>query len=129
MDKTRTKIPPSVIIYDGNCSFCNCFVNFIAGKDKKNNFRTMPVQTKEARAILRTANEFFIDLQTIYLVNNGKALKRSTAVFNIFKRLPYPYKLLSAFKILPVSLTDAGYKIIARNRHKLLRKYSALKPR
>src|SRR4051812_29187915 len=96
----------SVILFDGVCNFCNAFVNFVRKHDKNNVFSFAPIQTKEARALLRKTNEIFINLQTVYLVENNVNYKRSRAVFRIFRKLPYPWKLISLFRILPVSITD-----------------------
>lgn len=107
-----------IILYDGVCNFCNAVVNFVAEKDRKNNFRFAPLQSREARAILRSKDEAFVNLKTVYLVDEKGVFKRSQAIFNVFKKLPYPWKLLSAFSVLPASLTDFFYKIIAKNRYK-----------
>ncbi len=106
------------ILYDGNCSFCKTVVGFIDKRDKKNVFRFNTIQSPEARALLRERKENFVDLNTVYFVDGTDVKKRSKAVFGIFSYLSFPYSLLSIFGILPVRLTDAVYKWIAKNRHR-----------
>jgi predicted DCC family thiol-disulfide oxidoreductase YuxK len=108
-----------VVLYDGVCNFCNLIVNTVLKNDSNKIFLFSPLQSKHARALLRKHNEAFVSLQTVYLVMEGKTYKRSKAVFKIFEKLDYPYKALSICRFLPVSLTDWGYKMVAKYRYKL----------
>lgn len=110
--------PNPVVIYDGQCKFCNAIVNLVLKKDKKQIFRFSPVQSKEARAILREFNESFISLQTIYVVDRKNVMKRSKACFFILSKLGFPYSAMSLFRFLPLFITDYVYKVIAKNRYK-----------
>jgi predicted DCC family thiol-disulfide oxidoreductase YuxK len=116
MKKIETQ---QIVLYDGRCNFCIGIINFIKKKDKKNTFSYLPIQSKEARNILRSTNEAFINLKTLYLVIEQNSYKRSMAIFKIFQQLPYPWKLVSLFKIFPLFITDFFYKVIARYRYKL----------
>ena len=106
-----------VILYDGLCNFCNAVVNFIVKRDKKKVFRFAPLQSKDARALLREHNEAFVNLKTVYLIENGNVYKRSAAVLRMFRQLSYPWRLFSFLRILPVAFTDFFYKIIAKYRY------------
>jgi len=117
MQKSKKEESP-VILYDGLCNFCNAVVNFIVRHDKKKIFSFAPLQTREARGLLREHNEAFVSLKTVYLVEKGNVYKRSRAVFRMFRQLPYPWKMVSFFRILPVWFTDYFYKVIAKNRYK-----------
>jgi predicted DCC family thiol-disulfide oxidoreductase YuxK len=55
---------------------------------------------------------------TLVFFNDGKILIRSTAVLTVMKTLPYPWRLLGIFTIVPVFLRDAVYKFIASNRYR-----------
>jgi len=77
-------VQKQIILFDGVCNFCTAVADFIRKHDRKNIFLLMPVQNKEARAILREHNITFVNLQTIYLVKNEAVYKRSTAIFKIF---------------------------------------------
>jgi len=111
-------VQKQIILFDGVCNFCTAVADFIRKHDRKNIFLLMPVQNKEARAILREHNITFVNLQTIYLVKNEAVYKRSTAIFKIFQLLPFPWKLFSFFRIFPSAFTDYFYGIISRNRYK-----------
>src|SRR5688500_12983451 len=95
------------VLYDGNCNICKEIVLVIDKRDKKNIFTFNTIQSPEARAVLHERNERFIDLNTIYFVDGEQIYKRSRAVFGIFTYLPPPFKTLSVFRFLPLSITDA----------------------
>jgi predicted DCC family thiol-disulfide oxidoreductase YuxK len=114
--QTNTQKP--VILYDGVCNFCNAVVNFVIKHDREKLFLFSPIQSREARMLLRSNNEPFAGLKTVYVVHGGKVFKRSQAAFEIFRLLGYPWKAVSAFGVLPVSFTDMLYKFVARNRYK-----------
>jgi predicted DCC family thiol-disulfide oxidoreductase YuxK len=105
------------IIYDSNCRFCMAVREFLEKKSKRK-FDFLPVQSPEARIMLRKKGISFIDLQTIFFVDHTSIKTRSKAVFKIFSLLPFPYSLISGFGILPVAFTDYFYKLIAKNRHR-----------
>jgi predicted DCC family thiol-disulfide oxidoreductase YuxK len=115
-----------IILFDGYCNFCTWFVDMILRKDKKDVFLFAPIQSKEARLLLKKTNENFVNLNTIYLVSNNKNFKRSTAIFKILEWLPYPWKLISIFRIFPVALTDFCYKLISKYRYKIFGKSEEL---
>lgn len=117
-----------VILYDGVCNFCNAIVNFIAKHDKRKLFRFAPLQTKEARSLLREHREAFVSLKTVYLIEGGEVYKRSAAVFRMMKQLPYPWRIFSWLRVLPVRLTDYFYKLIARYRYVLFGKRKDITP-
>ncbi len=107
-----------IVLYDGKCNFCNAIVNFVIKKDKKKKFRFAPIQSKEARKLLRDHNEAFASLHTVYYINEGHVEKRSHAVFGIFRQLGAPYSMFSLFRYLPKFITDGVYKFIAKHRYK-----------
>ncbi len=112
----------SVILFDGLCNFCNAIVNFIIRHDKDKTFLFSPIQASEARAFLRERDIVFMNLNTVYLVDDKKVYQKSSAVFKVFQKLPYPWKLVSLLRIFPLFITDFFYKIIANYRYRLFGK-------
>ncbi|MBA3899814.1 MAG: thiol-disulfide oxidoreductase DCC family protein [Bacteroidetes bacterium] len=118
-----------VVLYDGVCNFCNVLVNFIIRRDKQKMILFAPIQSREARMLLRSLDEPFVSLNTVYLIEDKKVYKRSTAVFKTIALLPYPWKIISYLSILPVNFTDSIYKIIAKHRYRLFgKKDEVVKP-
>lgn len=117
-EETKIQVSGPVVLYDGKCNFCNAIINIIIRNDKKALFQFAPIQSREARQLLRHHNEAFASLKTVYLVADGEVCKRSKAIFGVFKKLGFPFNVLSWFRILPSFLTDAVYNFIAKNRYR-----------
>lgn len=103
------------ILYDAKCSFCSKIVRYVL--IKSNVFTAIPVQNKEARSVLRMHNITFIDLNTIYFIDNKFVYTKSRAIFNIIRYTSFPLKVLFIFSFLPKRLTDKVYLFVAKNRH------------
>lgn len=112
------------IIYDDKCRFCTNFSEWCINKNSK--FNILPVRSKEARQILRDKGIQFIDLQTIYFIDENKVFNRSKAIFNIFKNFSFPYYFISFGMVLPKPITDYFYNIVAKNRYILFSKKASL---
>ena len=124
MDKEKliSADPQLFILYDGVCNFCISIIGLVSRLDKSKSLQAVPIQSKEGRNILRLRNEKFISLKTVYFIHDKRVYKKSTAIFKIFTHLPFPWKIISWFQILPVSFTDSVYRIIARYRYSLFGK-------
>lgn len=109
----------NLIIFDGICSLCNGFVDFVIRKDKKKIFYFTSNQEESGQRIL---SQFPAvpkeNVLTIYYMEDGKLYSRSTAVLRIARLLPFPYSLLYGFMIIPVFIRNAVYNFVARNRYR-----------
>lgn len=112
----------SVILFDGVCNFCNYWVNFILDRDKKNIFRFAALQSEKGYELLDKFNLPKGDFDSFILIADNKVFKKSSAVFKIAKHLNGWPKIIIPFSILPHSLTDIIYDLIAKNRYKFFGK-------
>jgi predicted DCC family thiol-disulfide oxidoreductase YuxK len=121
--------PNPIVLYDGICGLCNRAVQFILQRDKKDRFRFAALQSDFARSLLQKHGITNNDLDTLYLVlNHGlpeeKLLERSTASIAIHRELgPFWRVLANCYSILPLSVRDWGYNLIARHRYRIFGKY------
>jgi predicted DCC family thiol-disulfide oxidoreductase YuxK len=109
-----------IIFFDGVCGLCSGIVDFVMAIDKKGVHMFTPIQGETAQELL-TAQERH-DLDSIVVYQNGRKLKKSVAVFQIFKNIGGVWSLLGALSILPVFISDAGYNLVAKYRYKLFGK-------
>ena len=109
------------VLYDGECALCNSQVRFISRRDRRKSFRFVPLQSEEGRAMLRDAGLPSDELDTVVYAKGGEHLVRSSAVLEIAGDLGGTWRLLRAAKIIPVTLRDFFYRLVARNRHRLAR--------
>lgn len=109
----------NVIFFDGVCNFCNRWVNRLLKWDKRMLFHFSSLQSNYAR---QTLNKYGISdnriLDGIVLLEGNRLHLKSKAVFRIVLLLGFPYSILSLFRVLPTTFTDAIYDIVAANRYK-----------
>ena len=110
-----------IIFFDGICNLCNSFVNYCIDHNEKADLFFSPIQSELAdrlipqeKLILKTNP---IAASVVYY-KEGKIMMHSRAVFEIVKELKGIIRIIGIFSFLPVSLTDWGYRLIARNRYK-----------
>ena len=105
----------AIIIFDGTCDLCNSSINFIIKHDKKNYYRFSTLQSGKGKKLLK---KFNIDNTTsLVLIENNIAYVQSSAVLRISKHLNKLYPALYGFIIIPASIRNFLYDIIARNRY------------
>jgi len=108
----------TIILFDGVCNYCNAMVNFIIRQDKKNVFLFAPLQSMAGQTLLTHFNIQATQLDSMVVIDDGKVYTKSTAALILWYKLPYYWKWFQIFWILPKSLRDGLYTIIAKNRYK-----------
>lgn len=107
-----------IIFYDGECGFCNTSIQLVL-KHRKKDFYFIPLQTDIAKRIMALHNTT-IEMNTLYLIENGKLFDRSTAAIRIAKNLNRLYPALYYLGIIvPKPFRDWIYNQIAKRRHSI----------
>jgi predicted DCC family thiol-disulfide oxidoreductase YuxK len=107
-----------LVLFDGDCAYCNSWVNWIRGRDPQRRFRFVALNSAEGRS-MRSELAIPSSIDSVVLVQGGKAHYKSAAAWRILRALP-GYGLAGALLAsVPSFLRDAGYDLIARNRHRL----------
>ncbi len=116
------------MLYDGDCALCSAAVQHVLAADREALFRFAPLQGSLASQILPRHGRSPADLDTFcVLLGEGtpqeKLLVRSRAALHVARRLGGWRAALAALgSILPTTLLDWGYDLVARNRHRLVKK-------
>ena len=108
----------AIVLFDGVCNFCNGSVNFIIKHDRKKRFSFAPLQSETGIA-LRAKYEIPDDVDSIILIENGRAYIHSTAGLRIARRLGGIWSLAYVFIVVPAFIRDTAYKLFAKYRYKL----------
>lgn len=109
------------VFYDGDCGFCNFWVQWILKNDKKDQFLFASLQGDFGQKFLRERNLPTQSFNTIYLWKPEKFyLKKSNAIICIAENLGGIFSLSKILKIFPRFLGDFGYDLVAKNRKKLI---------
>lgn len=120
-------LPNHLILFDGECNFCNSTINFIIKNDKSNLFRFVQLQSAKGKEVLELTKDATINPNSIVYIENGKSYYKSTAVLKIVYRLGNFYRLLYFFILIPPFIRNFFYILIANNRYKLFGKVTGCK--
>jgi predicted DCC family thiol-disulfide oxidoreductase YuxK len=110
-------LPNRIIFFDGECVLCNGAVKVILEADEAKVFSFASLQGQTAARLQGKMFGFPSALETIVYLENERVYLRSQAVFKIAKLLPFPWRLLSLFSVLPIALCDFVYCFVARVRY------------
>ena len=108
-----------IIVFDGYCVLCDNFVKWIAKKDKYNKIH---FTTFESDYINKNYSE--IELKNSVVVINSKKIffKKSEAVILCLKTIDYNKTLIAILEIIPKTILDIGYSLVAFLRYKIFGK-------
>ena len=106
------------VFYDGDCGFCNFWVNWILKNDSENQFLFSSLQSGFGQKFLKERGLKTNQFNTLYLWKpNSFYLIKSKAVFKITQILGGWKSAISVFRIFPSFLTDKIYDEVAKRRH------------
>jgi predicted DCC family thiol-disulfide oxidoreductase YuxK len=100
------------------CNLCSGFVQFVIARDRARRFRFASLQSDAARRCLETCGVAGSLPDSIVLIEEGGVFTRSAAALRIARRLGFPWSLAVAFAVVPPSLRDFVYDLVARNRYR-----------
>jgi len=115
----QNNTPQSIIIFDGLCNLCSSSVQFIIRHDVGNHFLFTNNQSNTAKKLLANTSLLLQPtIGTIILIENDQIFQKSTAVLRIAEKLRFPISLAYFFIIIPQSIRDFFYTLIAKNRYR-----------
>jgi predicted DCC family thiol-disulfide oxidoreductase YuxK len=108
------------VFYDGDCGFCNFWVQWILKKDLKDQFMFASLQSDFGQEFLKERGLETQQLSTLYLWKpQSFYLKKSEAALKIASILGGKYSFIGYLRFIPKSISDFFYDKIAENRKKL----------
>lgn len=111
-----------IVIFDGECAFCNASVRFIRKHNKKDNLLYCAGLSETGQKLTKRFNIDISPNESLIFLKKGKYFKFSTAALEICKELDHFWAMLSFFLIVPAKLRDKVYKFIAKNRISIMGK-------
>ena len=123
----------ATVLFDGVCNFCDNSVNFIIEHDREGYFRFAPLQSDAGRELAAKIgfipagragerDDELIPIDSVILLEDGKAYTHSTAALRILKRLGRPWSWLYALIVVPKAVRDLVYKLFAKYRYRFFGK-------
>ncbi|UCZ52968.1 thiol-disulfide oxidoreductase DCC family protein [Bacillus shivajii] len=106
-----------VILFDGECNFCDHSVQFIIKRDKRAVFKFASLQSESGQKMLRNYR-IPENLDSLVVIDGNRWYTKSSAALNICKHLSGGWKLFYIFTLIPKPIRDFFYTIFAKNRYK-----------
>ena len=111
-----------VILYDGVCVFCSCWVRFVATRDTSRKFRFTAIQSPYGTHLAQAFGIDPADPDTNAVIHGGVAYFKSDAALTVLSNLP-SWQWVKVLFAAPRPLRNAVYNLIARNRYRIFGKY------
>jgi predicted DCC family thiol-disulfide oxidoreductase YuxK len=116
-----------VLLFDGPCTLCNKSVQWVYNRDTIGRFKFAPLQGRWSQEHLP---DDLKSADAVVLWDGSQYYTASSALIKVVLNLPWPWKLLAAFWLLPKPLRDFMYYKCARRRYLLFGTgYCALVPK
>jgi predicted DCC family thiol-disulfide oxidoreductase YuxK len=106
-----------IILFDGICVLCSRTYRFVTTRDAHQKFRFVAIQEPEGRALAQQHGIDPDNPDTFALIDDGALFVRSEAVLRIVSALP-GWGWTRVLRVVPRSLRDGVYGIVARNRYR-----------
>lgn len=114
--QTKEFTDDRIVFYDGECVLCSRTVAFLIKADRNHLLKFAPLGGVTAKRL--NIETFAEGEATVVFHEKEKNYFRSTAVLNITQYLPFPWKILRVFLLVPSFIRDFFYRIIGKNRYK-----------
>lgn len=111
------EVVQSVILFDGQCSFCDRSVQFIMKRDPDGYFK-FAAQQSDTGMEFQTAFGIPHGQDGLLFVDEGVCYDRSSAALHIAKHLKGIWKVGFLFIIIPKPIRDFVYNQFAKRRYK-----------
>lgn len=110
-----------IILFDGQCVFCDRSVQFILKRDNDKVFQFTSLQSDVGEQLLK---QFNVDssMDSIVVIYRDKVYTQSDAAIVIAQQFKGFWRLLGVIKVLPKWLRDKMYVVVAKNRYRLFGK-------
>jgi len=109
----------AIVIYDGECGFCNKAVQFILKHERFPDLKFCAKQSPHAREILAQRSFDRDRLDSIALVEEHGIFLYSDASLRLASYLRSPWSWLRFGLFVPRAIRDPIYKLIAKYRRRL----------
>ncbi len=106
-----------IILFDGECHFCDRSVQFILKRDRHGYFKFASLQSELGQKLLKK-HQIPTDTDSFVLVTSKQAYVKSTAALKVVRHLTGLWKILYVFILIPRPLRNFVYDVIAKNRYR-----------
>jgi len=113
-----------IVLFDGECHFCDQSVQFIIKRDPNANFKFASLQSDIGHQICRDYS-IPMHIDSLILIEDKQFFIKSTAALRICKNLKGVWLTGLMFLLIPTPVRDLVYDFVAKNRYKWFGKKDA----
>ena len=118
----NNNIEKSIVLFDGECNFCNSTLLYIIKYDKKDKIRFASQQSEIGIKLMKEVGFQNNQLDTIVLIKNKKLFVKTGALIKICELLTGFPRVFIVMKIIPSKIRDYFYDVFSKYRYKLFGK-------
>jgi predicted DCC family thiol-disulfide oxidoreductase YuxK len=107
----------SIVIFDGECSFCNSCVNLLMKLDKSKKLKFSSSTSKFVQIVEKNYPISLYKNNSIIFIHNSILYYRSDAVIKILNEIKYNQIIVGILKLIPKFIRDACYNFISNHRY------------
>ena len=108
----------AIILFDGVCNLCTWSVQFILKRDPQGYFKFASMPSACGRKLMEAHGVPADAMDTFILIQGSRCLTQSDAAIEVAKHLSGYGALLRALSVIPKSIRDRGYAMIANHRYR-----------
>jgi len=126
MDRRAPQAKPlHLLLYDGECGFCQASVQFVLAHDRRRRFQFAALQSAAAARALVPLGGRPADLTTFYVIEDHRGGRprlydRAGAALFVAREIGLPWSLAAILRVFPRPWLDAAYGVVARHRLRIL---------
>jgi predicted DCC family thiol-disulfide oxidoreductase YuxK len=127
-----------LVVFDGECGFCNRSIRWLLRRDRKDRLRFAPSTAPAVEQLLTShgvqpfgqGSNPDPGFETVLVFRNAgtsmeELLVRSNAILACLRVLPQPWPALAAvLRLIPRPLRESGYRFVARQRYRIWGRYA-----
>ena len=114
------EIQKPTILFDGECKFCNFWIALIQRQKSQDKFNYFPLNSQNGK-FLSEVYTIHPSIDSVIVIAKGKVFYKSSAAFQIARKLSGLWNLALIFWLIPKPIRDWMYDIIANNRHRIFK--------
>lgn len=122
--EVQSTIPSLIMLYDGQCSFCNAASQWIIARDRKAKISFAAIEGEIGQRLIQ---HFHIssNIDSLICIDNDKAYLYSSGAIRVTKYLDGAWKLIYLLTIIPTFIRNPVYRWFGKNRYRWFGKQQA----
>lgn len=109
-----------IVLFDGVCNLCNNWVRFLIKRDMYDRFRFVAISSDKGKELMaKLSIEPSVDSIIVYHPKTSSYYYKSEAVIEIFSHLGWKYYWYKVLVVIPTSILNMFYDLVAKNRYSI----------